>query len=787
MIYDNVLDIAVGDSLKTVIWSNKKIMWSELVEKLMTENKTEETYKEYMSFSKAKQTAIKDVGGYVGGFLLQGKRSPQTVLHRQLVTLDLDDGAYEGFWDDFVLQYNCAAVIHGTHKWTPDTPRYRLILPLSREVSPEEYGAISRRIAGNLGIELFDNTTFQVNRLMFWPSNPKDISYFADSQDGPWLDADEVLNTYDNWQDITQWPTSDKLQQNINKSISKQTDPEEKEGIIGAFCKVYSITAAIDTFLSEVYSRLDSNRYTYNNGSTAGGLVVYNDKFAYSHHSTDPAAGRLCNAFDLVRLHKFGHLDLDSKVKKESAKKSFKEMEKLLVEDKNVKKQILAENTAKADFDLADPLDDEWLEELELNKDKTYKSSAQNITMIFKHDENIQNRFAYNAFDKKYYTMGSLPWRQIFKPEPLRDLDLAGIRNYIEILYGIVSSTKIDDAMQLEMEKNSFNPVQDFITAHEWDGEKRVETLFIDYFGAKDSIYTREAAKIFCTAAVARIFQPGIKFDLVITIIGQQGTGKSTFFKKLGGRWFSDTFISFSGKDAFEQLQGAWIVELAELAGLKKSDIETVKQFISKSEDMFRPAYKRVVETFPRQCVFVGTTNESDFLQDPSGNRRFIPIDTDMRLATKSIFNDLTEDEVHQIWAEAYQLYKDGQQLYMTKEAEVVAKIEQEKHSEFDERVGLIREYLATPITEDWDSKDLYDRQEYYRDPFSVKGNVRRDYVCIAEIWTECLGKNLTDINPYNTREINKAMYKITDWEKVHGTKRFKLYGTQRYYKRIEE
>ena len=333
--------------------------------------------------------------------------------------------------------------------------------------------------------------------------------------------------------------------------------------------------------------------------------------------------------------------------------------------------------------------------------------------------------------------------------------------------------------MQLEFERNAFHPIQEYIEGLTWDGIPRIETVFSTYLGAKDSLYTREAASIMFTAAVARVFEPGIKYDLVITVIGEQGTGKSTFFKKLGRLWFSDTFTTFQGKEAFEQIQGVWMLEMGELSGLRKTDIEAVKSFISKSEDMYRPAYGRTVEVYPRQCVFVGTTNEPDFLIDPTGNRRFIPIDSHPELATKSIFDDL-DNEVDQLWAEAYQIYLTGRLLMMSREADTLARIEQDIHSETDDRRGIVLRFLETKLPTDWDDKDIYDRREFLTNILSPGGKRTRDCVCVAEIWCECLGKDKTDMSRYNTRDINSIMKSLKGWEKSRSTKVFPIYGTQK-------
>ena len=787
MKYDGQINIAIGMSAKSKIWKNKKMLWSDFAARLKEEHKTNETYKEFLATTKEERFKIKDVGGYVGGYLRNGRRNPENVVHRQIMTLDIDF-AHTDFWDDFCMQFENAAILHATHAHCETNPRYRLIMPLSREATADEYVAVARQVAGLMGIDLFDNTTFETNRLMFWPSNPKDVDYYYQFQDGPWIDVDATLATYADWRDTSLWPTADKKFQEITEASKKQEDPENKKGIIGAFCRTYSITEVIEKFLNEVYTPAIEGRYTYTKGTTAAGLILYEDKFAYSHHGTDPCSGKLCNAFDLVRIHLFGHLDANEDRYNSQKLKSFAAMEDFARKDAEVKKTIATENIAnsKYDFAEAEELEDfednniDWMTELEADTKGNYLSTATNINIILANDTRLKNIFRQNEFDQKRYVFANLPWRRIIKPEPVKNVDYAGVRNYIETVYGITGNLKIDDALALQFEKQNFHPIKDYLSKLKWDQIQRIDNLLIDYFGADDNIYSREAIRKMLVGAVARVFKPGCKFDLVLTLVGDQGTGKSTFIKKLGKEWFSDTFMTVQGKEALEQIQGAWLIEMAELSGLRKAEVEAIKHFISKQEDTFRPAYARTSETYLRQCVFFGTTNNKDFLRDPSGNRRFMPIDINQHRALKDVFVDL-DLEIDQIWAEAVHLFKAGEKLFLSPEAETLAKVEQVKHSEVDERKGLLEQYLDRKLPANWDELDVYERQNYLTDPLSA-GTVDRDYVCIAEIWCECLGKNKEDMSRYNTRELNDIMRALPDWEPSNSTRNFKIYGKQKYY-----
>ena len=276
--YDGKLEIAVGLSFDSKVWKNKSVLWSKLAEKLSEPVVTGETYKQFMAANKNEQGRIKDVGGFVGGSLLNGKRKKEAVKYRQLLTLDIDF-SHENFWWDFTMLYGCAAFIHSTHKSSPDKPRHRLIIPLSREVSAEEYEPIARRIASDMNIELFDQSTYEVNRLMFWPSISCDATFYYEIQDGPFLNPDEVLATYEDWRNVEEWPRSESQNEGIKLAVGKQENPTEKKGIIGAFCRTYTIQEAIANFLPDIYQEAGENRYTYIKGSTAAGAIVYDDMF----------------------------------------------------------------------------------------------------------------------------------------------------------------------------------------------------------------------------------------------------------------------------------------------------------------------------------------------------------------------------------------------------------------------------------------------------------------------------------------------------------------------------
>lgn len=798
--YDGGFDIATGRNRKETSWRNRQMQWSELVNKLSVTHFTAETHAEYLAAKKDRQDEIKDIGGFVGGFIAGGRRKAGSILHRQLITLDIDF-CNQTFWDDFSLLYGNAAVVYSTHKHSSQSPRLRLVMPLDREVRPDEYEAISRRIAGVLNIELFDPTTFQPERLMYWPSTSNGGEYVFEYQDGDWLNADAVLASYTDWKDSSSWPVSSRVDKLLQRTMTKQGDPLEKLGVVGAFCRTYSIQEAIDTYLSDVYDTCDvENRYSYKEGSTAAGLIVYDDKYAYSHHGTDPTSGKLCNAFDLVRIHKFGLRDEDAKAGTPSNKlPSYLSMVDLGTKDVKVRKLIIAEKTADAISDFGDMSvsedgeiegfeveSDEWKEKLDVDRKGNIYGTIDNITLIFDNDPYFKGRIAFDDFEKCEVAVKDLPWRKIsWLNRRLIDRDDANIRHYLEKAYGVSHLSKTKDAMQVWAQRTVFHPIKDYLQKLVWDGEERVETLFIDYQGASDSNYVRTVTRKTLCAAVARIFEPGIKFDTILTLVGTQGMKKSTIVSKLGKRWFSDSFsfnsLTKNETKALEQIQGVWIVEVPEMSGMAKAEVETVKHFVSKTEDRFRVAYGRRTENFPRQCIFIGSTNKFDFLKDPTGNRRFWPVLIQEQAPVKDVFKDLTEVEIDQIWAEAVQIYKGKEALYLTDEVLNEAIAIQKKHTEEHPWVAIIQNYLSIKLPENWNELSRYDRAIWLTDTDELKaaGVRHRGRVCVLEIWYEALGKREL-IDERSAVIIRNAMSNIEGWSEINKPMKFGIYGTQR-------
>jgi len=774
------LKIALGNSRQAKFWSNKTLTFEAICERLKTPIRTTETVEEYTKMPKPKRDEIKDKGGFVGGHLRDNLRKAGNVSCRSLWTPDLDNATPE-----FVallpnkLHFKCA--VYSTHSHTPVAPRLRIVAPFTRDISADEFVAVSRYMAAELGIDMFDECSFIPNQLMYWPTCPANGDYLIDFVDGELLDPDKILAAHPDWQDCSLLPTTSRESKVHKPSQKQQEDPLSKSGVVGAFCRTYSITVAIEKFLSDTYApSVIEGRYDYISGKSTAGVVIYDDKFAYSHHATDPTCGKLLNAFDLVRIHKFGGDD---------EKKSYQAMTEFALQDENVKLLLISERQAQAthDFSSGDG-DTDWQKKLQYETRSTVlKNNLHNLTLILQNDENLKS-ICFNQLADGMEITGSVPWKH--PAQFWRDADDAQLICYVDANYGSFSARNYQVAVTKVVDDRSYHPIREYLNSlSPWDGITRVESLLIDYLGAEDNTYTRAVTRKTLCAAVARVQNPGIKFDYILVLNGDQGIGKSTLIAKLGGEWYSDSvnLTDMNDKTAAEKLQGYWIIEIGELAGMKKADLDKVKAFISRQDDKYRASFGRRVTPHPRQCIFFGTTNsQNGYLRDITGNRRFWTVKTPG--TSKMQPWQLTQEDVNQIWAEVLVLVERGEDIYLDPYLEKLSQIEQSEAMEQDDREGLVISYLNLLLPEKWDEMDIYTRQEYIRDPDSPtqpKGTILRSSVSNLEIWCECFGKRKEDIKPSDSYAIAAIMLRIPGWQKVDERKILPIYGRQRLYKRI--
>ena len=777
--------ITVGKSRMDVQWRVVSVTWPALLERLAKTVRTSETVAEWKAMSPTVRGRVKDVGGFVGGVVGEpdgkggwkdGPRRAFLVARRSMLTLDIDYGT-AGLPDKVRDELaGTAWAMYTTHSHTPEAPRWRLIVPLSRAVAPDEYAPIARRIAQRIGMDLFDDSTYQPERLMYWPSTSKDGEFLSETGEGGALDVDAVLATYVDWHDAREWPLSSRVTSLTTRSGRKLEDPATKGGIVGAFCSCYGIEEAIDTFLPDTYEKTSAkDRWTYLGGSTTGGAIVYEDKWLYSHHGTDPCCEREVNAFDLVRLHLFADLDTDADADTPVNRlPSFMRMQELALTDRKVDAELTRRRIQEIGLEFQgaqteggqageDPA--AWLADLQWHDEKRkdyHLPSPYNFGLIVRNDPAIRDAVRYNAFTDTPELVRPLPWQQdLTNHKDWTDTDDNGLAEYVSEHYRLVNKGALIDAHDLDNVKHSYHPVRDYLNALVWDGVPRVETLLVDYLGAEDTPLVRAMTRKHLAAAVARVMRPGVKYDYVLALVGPEGIGKSTLIAKLGRGWYNDSFASsdMGSKESMEQLRGCWLIEMGELKDYKKATVESFKAFVSKTADEYRPAYGRKKVRYLRQCVFFATTNERAFLKGDTGNRRFWTVDVGDDMTSEDVFA-LDDATVGQIWAEAVHIYNKGETLFLPADLEMQARELQASHNEItaDDRTGLIEAYLQTPLPSNWYTLTKTQRADYFENNTQpLEGDaIRRQYVCSAEVLTECLRKR--DITRYDTKEINQIL-----------------------------
>jgi hypothetical protein len=774
------IKIAVCNRKTDRKFKNQEQTWDYLVSRNRTPIRTSETIQEYPKLPKEQRDDLKDVGGFVGGWLKDGVRKNGNVICRSVGALDAD--SIQG---DFVSLVRRALegityFIYSTHSHTEEAPRCRLIILFAREVSEDEYPALTRMIAKQIGMEHFDDSTYQANRMMYWSSCPSNGVFIFDEGIGAPLDPDKYLAMYHDWRDVTQWPTSSRESEVMLRSAAQQKDPLAKEDLVGTFCRAYDpIETAIDEHLADVYApSACEGRYDYTSAESSAGVVIYDEKFAYSFHASDPACGKLLNAFDLIRVHRFGDLE---------EKASYKAMCEFALTLDKVKLQLAEERqaAAMAEFGAKD-----WKTLLKyMPRSRLLENSVWNLMLILNNDPDLAG-FGYNELANRVQITGTVPWDRPTDNKYWRDADTAQMKALIDVRYLPFSSRNHDVCFTKAADDRRFHPIRDYLDAlPPWDGIARIETLFVRCLQADDTPYVRAVSRKTLAAAVARIYRPGTKFDSVLVFDGAQGIGKSTLFKDLVGEEFYSETLSLTDMDdksGAEKLQGFWVVEIGELAGMKKADIEKVKAFLSTSDDKYRPSYGKVVESHPRQCIIIATVNgERGYLRDITGNRRFWIVKARQEEQQKKWH--FAPGERDQIWAEAKALYESGEKLYLEGDMIPAAEEAQREAMEVDERQGMVEEYLETLLPEGWDDMDVYSRRNFITErdsPISAKGTIRRDAVSNAEIWCECFGRQLAELKPADSYAIAALMTQVNGWERSKERKRLPFYGKQRIYRR---
>ena len=849
------LSTGTGDlgRVKNLVWT-----WKELVERLGKPTLDQvHTLDEYVRLPDAEQNRLKNVGFFVGGHCVDGKRNSHSVLLRSIVNIDIDEPTPE-LIDDLrsgltpLGKFEWFA--HTTRKHRPEKPRWRLVLPLAQEVPAEHYQVLSRILASMVGysveqsMDAADPVSFRIAQVMYFPSVCRGAEFDVIHNRGAVANGAEVLNSWGDWQDWSKVPQSQKRPAGRQMEIGKKAEnPTEKRGIVGAFCRAYDVPTAIKTFLPDIYVPGDEAgkkpRYTYTKGSGANGAIIEDGGlFLYSHHGTDPCGERLVNSFDMVRLHMFGAEDKDSDEAKTKPvdMPSYQEMQRFLESNDRVIRELQKDNyDFDAMFDEADDgfeqtpkatasdpeIDDilgatfvpdrghvdlliagkgkDWAGELDLTEKGTVKATLTNVAMILQNDPRFRGAIGWNDFAMEIYATGKVQSKlAVIAQKPILDRINGDfwtdrhddvVRAVLEAPSGKgksgwglkVSDRDLRAGLSLAAMKAPYHPVQDYLNKQVWDGKKRLDTLFVDYLGTEDTDYARETARLTLIAAVARVFEPGHKFDFMPILEGLQGKRKSTFIRILARDWFAELEGDLGDRNKMvEKMQGKWIVEIPELSGFSKVESQELKAFVSAEADRVRLAYARRAAEYKRQCIFIGSTNDREYLRDPTGARRFWPIEC----YAEEIDTDKLVREIDQIWAEAFTAYREMRTaqpngtlpLYLrSKQSQDVAlqiQADRRVSTVEDAWAGTIKEWLETPPKTDGFTDDDDD----------VLGTPLRQETCLMELWIEALGFKKEAYSQMHAAQLSRAVFMVDGWSKSDKRGHFDKYGRQRVIARTQ-
>lgn len=814
--YDRKIKIAAASTIRSLVWPEEETTVGVLYERLGTPIRGRETMAEFLAFTDEEKKRAKDVGAFVGGSFADGRRSKDKVLGRDLITLDFDDIPEEAFAKllSDIENLGVSTCIYSTRKHTMQHPRIRIVIPAARTMTVNEFEAVSRKVADELGIFMADKVSFEPNQAMYWPSVSADGVLFYRVIDKPLLQPEEWLQKYgpdDAWKKGN-WPLTLGETKKIAKACKKKGDPRKKAGLMGVFNRAYSVPEAIETFLQDVYEKAGEDRYKLIASDSPAGARVYEEgKYLYSNHSnSDPCYGHCYSAYDVVRIHKFGNLD------KEAAPDtpvnrlpSTLAMNQFCRKDKRVAAiagaAVMNEDGSYSEARRDDSAGADSLNDDSPNYDFIITNRGEptgciyNVHEILTKHPDYKGKIRLNRFTERIEVCGELPWsRNADNPAAWTDADLCQLTMVCEQWLKNCKKTMVADAVAAVADENAFHPVKDYFESlPPWDGVERLDRCLVEYMGADDSEYTRAVTRKSFTACVARIYQPGIKYDTMLLLVGKQGIGKSSFLGIMGGDWFCDSLTSFGDKDSMEKVQNAWLIEIGELAALSKADVNAAKNFMTSQADRFRPAYGRYSIECKRHCVFFGSTNERLCLRDYTGNRRYLILDCKKDRIIKQSVRELPAER-DLLWAEAYYRYQQGEPLFLDEALTKAAEIIQEDHRVAHPWEDIIADFLNESVPDTWLSWNNEQRFRYLRSAYPDKyganyGNScyphfnstgKRCRVCAMEIWVEALRKDQYTMDIKEARIINSLLDRLPDWEYAGVLNCGKSYGKQRCYKR---
>lgn len=694
-------------------------------------------------------------------------RRKEFVVSRSAVTLDVDSPA-PGFADKVELVLPYASLLHTTFNSTPDDLRYRLIVPTDREMAPDEYITVARHVMAQLGPDQFDPGTTQPERYMFRPAAKRGDWFEYRVAAGPALEVDAALDDFVD--DLSTVPMP-------NPGRNKR-DPYSLDGVIGAFNTAYRDDWDLLIKTYELpYEKTDEDRYQLAGARAQAGMGPINgaEGLVYSHHANDPAYGHACSAFDLVRMHRFHELDEGASSQTPVNRlPSHLAMVDLASTDHRVTAQLVG-----ADFgaELEETADDgDWRLRLRLARGTgKVMDVIQNWDLIRANDPAF-NQLQFNELSLSVEAAGDLPWRSVTPATAVvGNVDRWEFCYYLERVYGFrPTRTFTDSLIDTRAQQNVVNPVRDYLSGLVWDGKKRVHKCLP---GVTPTPYTKLVARKVLVAAVARMFEPGCKWDHTLVLYGPEGMGKTWWVHKLA-KGYSAALGRLDNKDTLLAMQRSWIMLSDEGYSLRKNDAEAQKEFLTRTEDVFRMPYDRETLVHPRHSVIWSTTDNPTFLRRQEGNRRFLTVHCERKVN----FDKITDDYVDQLWAEAVHLYRAGELLFLETSESQAAAAEREQFVEEDALTGVLEEFLNTLVPEDWYERSPDARRQWMldrNDGFVEEGTMPQLKTCSTQLWVEALGRRLGDHRRMDLLDIADSVKKLSGWKALPGRHRVPGYGPQ--------
>ena len=686
------------------------------------------------------------------------QRSSRTVMSRSALVLDADHPTPD-LMDRWDLVFGYAYVAHTTYNSAPDAPRYRIIIPTDREMAPDEYWAVAEAVMALVGAEQWDPSCRQAARFMFKPSAQEPGWFQRWVVDGDPLPVDEFLKDYDPDLADREMPTPHR----------NKRDPFELDGVIGAFNRAYTDTDDLIEAYSLPYERSGSERWQLTGARGAAGMGPMGPGLWFSHHTGDPAAGRACSAFDLVRVHRFGELDREASAQTPINRlPSYGAMVDLAAEDPRVTAELVG-------VDFADEVSERsWRLDLKLDKRGVPRDEIVNWDLIRENDP-LFSHLIFNEFTLAVECTADLPWRPLARGGPgFSSADRAALSHYIEREYRVRPGRwLVDELVATTAQQHYVNPVRDYLDSLTWDGTPRVETCLP---GVEPTVFTRMVARKSLVAAVARIYDPGCKWDHTLVLQGLEGLGKSWWVDRMS-RGHTATLGRLGDKDTLLTMQRSWIMLADEGMSLKKADWDALKEFLTRTEDVFRIPFERHAEAHPRHCVIWTSINDETFLRNQQGNRRFLVVQCKNRVD----FELLTDEYIGQVWAEAVHYYRAGERLFLDDTESTVAAQEREQFTEEDALVGVIQEYLDTLVPADWETRSPEARQVWLANNADgiERGTEPIQRACSTQIWVEALGNRVGNHRRTDLLEVTNALKHIEGWSQLPGRHRLPHYGPQ--------